>query len=77
MGIEEVRSHTGTIAYDVPNIVSYRKGGLRGLKERLANEIMFDYGTRLHESAGASVIGVRDPLIAYNVTLDSPGSIVS
>ncbi len=32
---------------------------------------MFDYGARLHESAGASVIGVRDPLIAYNVTLDS------
>lgn len=59
-------------AKDNRKLPAIRKGGLRGLKERLANnEIMLDYGTRLHESAGASVIGVRDPLIAYNVTLDS------
>ena len=59
-------------AKDNRNCQLSEKGGLRGLKERLANnEIMFDYGARLHESAGASVIGVRDPLIAYNVTLDS------
>ena len=59
-------------AKDNRKLPSIRKGGLSGLKERLANkEITFDYGVKYHESAGATVIGVRDPLIAYNVTLDS------
>lgn len=53
-------------------LASIRKGGYSGLKNRLENkDISFDFGQQLHPTAGATVVGVRKPLIAYNVTLNS------
>ncbi len=50
-----------------------RRGGLRGLADRLARgEIRSDYGpAALHPSAGGIAIGARRPLIAFNVNLDT------
>jgi glutamate formiminotransferase/glutamate formiminotransferase/formiminotetrahydrofolate cyclodeaminase len=49
----------------------YRRGGTVGLQQRLdAGELAPDYGPpRLHETAGAVIIGARRPLIAFNVNL--------
>ena len=48
-----------------------RRGGFEGLVEKMTKtEWAPDYGpSRPHLSAGASVIGARRPLIAYNVNL--------
>ena len=50
-----------------------RQGGLRGLANRLARgEIRPDYGPpTLHPSAGGLSVGAREPLIAFNVNLDT------
>ena len=50
-----------------------RRGGLRGLADRLTRgEIRSDYGpATLHPSAGGIAIGARPPLIAFNVNLDT------
>ena len=50
-----------------------RRGGLRGLADRLARgEIRSDHGPpALHPSAGGIAIGARRPLIAFNVNLDT------
>ncbi|HOJ52735.1 MAG TPA: glutamate formimidoyltransferase [Syntrophales bacterium] len=50
-----------------------RQGGLEGLSRRLARgEMVPDFGPRtLNERSGATVVGARLPLIAYNVNLDS------
>jgi glutamate formiminotransferase len=49
----------------------YRRGGTAGLQQRLdAGELVPDYGPpRLHETAGAVIVGARRPLIAFNVNL--------
>ena len=49
----------------------YRRGGLDGLAGRLAaGEVVPDRGpATLHPSAGAALVGVRRPLIAFNVNL--------
>lgn len=51
-----------------------RRGGLPGLTNRLArSEIRSDFGPqRLHPSAGGIAVGAREPLIAFNVNLDTP-----
>lgn len=52
-----------------------RQGGPSGLEARMATDRNWhpDFGPpRLHESAGAVVIGARQPLIAFNVNLNSP-----
>ncbi|SPP64816.1 glutamate formimidoyltransferase [Nitrospira lenta] len=49
-----------------------RQGGLSGLETRMAADRNWqpDFGpSRLHERAGAIVIGARQPLIAFNVNL--------
>jgi glutamate formiminotransferase len=47
-----------------------RSGGLEGLAARLAaRELEADAGEALHPSAGAVILGVRDPLLAFNVDL--------
>jgi glutamate formiminotransferase len=53
------------------NLEHIRRGEFEGLSAKLAlSEWMPDYGPpRPHPSAGASVIGARMPLIAYNVNL--------
>ncbi len=56
------------------NLESIRRGGLEGLASRMASDPAWapDYGPRaLHPTAGATVIGARPPLIAYNVNLET------
>ncbi|HQY57347.1 MAG: glutamate formimidoyltransferase [Nitrospira sp.] len=51
-----------------------RKGGLKGLADRMASDPAWapDFGpTHLHQTAGATVVGARWPLIAFNVNLKS------
>jgi glutamate formiminotransferase/formiminotetrahydrofolate cyclodeaminase len=50
-----------------------RKGGYEALKERIqTNELRVDCGPQEFKArSGATVIGVRDILIAYNINLDS------
>ena len=53
---------------------SVRRGGLEGLAFRMASDPDWtpDFGpTKLHETAGAMVIGARPALIAFNVNLAS------
>jgi glutamate formiminotransferase/glutamate formiminotransferase/formiminotetrahydrofolate cyclodeaminase len=49
----------------------YRRGGPAALQARVdAGELVPDFGpSRLHESAGAIILGARRPLIAFNVNL--------
>jgi glutamate formiminotransferase / formiminotetrahydrofolate cyclodeaminase len=59
---------------DHVSLETVRRGGLEGLAFRMASDPDWtpDFGPpRLHESAGAIVIGARPPLIAYNVNLHS------
>jgi glutamate formiminotransferase/formiminotetrahydrofolate cyclodeaminase len=54
------------------NLEAIRRGGLEGLAARMDTESAWapDFGpSRLHPSAGATVVGARPPLIAYNVNL--------
>lgn len=57
---------------DRARLESVRRGGLPGLRARMAADQNWqpDLGpSRLHETAGAIVIGARAPLIAFNVNL--------
>jgi len=49
----------------------FRRGGPEALQRRVdAGELAPDYGpARLHETAGAVLVGARKPLIAFNVNL--------
>lgn len=56
------------------NLEWIRKGGLRALADRMAGDPAWtpDFGPkRPHETAGATVVGARPPLIAFNVNLRS------
>jgi len=55
------------------NLATVRKGEYEGLAEKLRNpEWKPDFGpARFNERAGATAIGVREFLIAYNVTLNT------
>src|SRR5437867_5336176 len=51
-----------------------RKGEFEGLRERIGRDAAAapDYGPpRIHPTAGATAIGARPPLVAYNIYLDS------
>ncbi|GIV08928.1 MAG: glutamate formiminotransferase [Fimbriimonadales bacterium] len=56
---------------DLPTL---RKGEFEGwVGKRLTGERTPDFGPkRLHLTAGATIMGVRDPLIAYNLNLHPP-----
>jgi glutamate formiminotransferase / formiminotetrahydrofolate cyclodeaminase len=59
---------------DRRRLETIRQGGLSGLSARMASEAGWapDYGPRsLHETAGATVVGARPPLIAFNVNLQT------
>ncbi|HLG94354.1 MAG TPA: glutamate formimidoyltransferase, partial [candidate division Zixibacteria bacterium] len=59
---------------DRANLATVRKGEYEGLKEELGKnpERKPDFGPeKLHPKAGATVIGARMPLIAYNVYLNT------
>jgi len=55
------------------NLATIRKGQLEGMPEKLLEEDWApDYGDRkIHPTAGISVIGARQILIAYNVNLNT------
>lgn len=54
-----------------------RRGGPTALAERLlAGELRPDFGpSRIHETAGAVLVGVRPPLLAFNVELAAPATL--
>jgi glutamate formiminotransferase len=57
------------------NLADVRKGQFEGLRELIGKEPARkpDYGPeRIHPTAGATAIGAREFLIAFNVNLDSP-----
>jgi len=57
---------------DHVKLENIRRGGLQGLASRIVSDPTWapDFGPkRLHETAGAVVIGARQPLIAFNVNL--------
>ena len=54
------------------NLEAIRRGGVEGLAARMRTDGTWapDFGpSQLHPSAGATVVGARPPLIAYNVNL--------
>ena len=55
------------------NLAAVRRGEYEGLKEVIGKpERKPDFGpARLHPSAGATAVGARPPLIAYNINLDT------
>ena len=63
----------GRLAEDRRDPAGIRRGGLEELARRLeAGELLPDRGPpRLHPTAGAVLLGVRPPLIAFNVNLRS------
>ncbi len=54
-----------------------RRGGIAGLRQRIAaGEVRPDFGPpRLHPSAGATLVGARPPLVAFNLLLASPATV--
>lgn len=66
------RSERGCHEGDLPSL---RKGGFASLLER---ELRPDFGpSRAHPRLGATVVGVRDPLVALNVDLRHPMATVA
>ncbi len=55
------------------NLATVRKGQFEGMNEKMSKpEWKPDYGpSSVHPSAGATAVGVRMPLIAFNVNLDT------
>jgi glutamate formiminotransferase / 5-formyltetrahydrofolate cyclo-ligase len=56
------------------NLEDIRRGQFEGLKDKLRDPLWApDFGpAQPHASAGATVIGARAPLIAFNINLDTP-----
>lgn len=70
----------GGLADDDPRSTraALRRGGVRGLAERLAahSGASPDFGpTRLHRSAGATLVAAREPLVAFNLLLQAPADV--
>jgi glutamate formiminotransferase / 5-formyltetrahydrofolate cyclo-ligase len=63
----------GLLTEDGREPAFFRRGGPEGLQARIdAGELRPDRGpARLHPSAGAVLVGVRRPLVAFNVNLRS------
>jgi glutamate formiminotransferase len=63
----------GTLTDDRRPPAFFRRGGPSELQQRIAGgELTPDFGpSQLHPSAGATLIGVRPPLVAFNVNLRS------
>ncbi len=62
------------------NLAAIRRGGLKKLLHEIETNPSRqpDLGPhRLHPSTGATTIGVRGPLIAFNVYLDSPDAVAA
>ena len=59
---------------DRVNLEDIRRGEFEGIKENIATDPYRepDFGPRVMGPAGATVIGARQPLIAYNIFLNTP-----
>ncbi len=60
---------------DRVNLENIRRGQFEGLRDEITTNVdrKPDFGdSRIHPTAGATVIGARKPLIAYNINLDTP-----
>lgn len=55
------------------NLAKIRKGQFEGMKEKIKEEQWKpDFGeAKIHETAGATAVGARMPLVAYNIDLDT------
>ena len=54
------------------NLAAARRGQFEGLTAKMQDpDWVPDYGTKPHPTAGATVVGARPPLIAYNINLDT------
>jgi glutamate formiminotransferase / 5-formyltetrahydrofolate cyclo-ligase len=55
-----------------------RRGGTAGLRERIEQgELRPDFGpVRLHATAGATLVAARPPLVAFNLRLSPPATVV-
>lgn len=61
---------------DLPAIRNMGFGGLSS--ERLVGERAPDFGpAHLHPTAGAAIVGAREPLVAHNVNLDSADAAIA
>jgi glutamate formiminotransferase / 5-formyltetrahydrofolate cyclo-ligase len=67
---------TATEPAAVRSRAQLRRGGVTGLAERMRrNEISPDFGpSRMHPSAGATLVAARPPLVAFNLQLASPAT---
>src|SRR6184192_4108161 len=57
------------------NLENIRRGQFEGIRDEIATnpERAPDFGEpRVHPTAGATVVGARKPLIAYNINLNTP-----
>ena len=63
----------GALTADRRTPAFFRRGGPAELQRRIdAGELAPDFGpSRLHPTAGATLVGVRAPLVAFNVNLHS------
>jgi glutamate formiminotransferase len=55
-----------------------RRRGVSGLAERLqSGELRADFGpSRLHPTAGATLVAAREPLVAFNLELGAPADVL-
>jgi len=64
---------------DRTNLAQVRRGQLEGLRKRITDPLWFpDAGpARFHKRKGATAVGARKPLIAFNINLDSNDIVVA
>lgn len=72
LGIPTYLYEDSCILEEHKNLQDLRKGEFEGLAKKQEDpKYLPDFGTGYHKTAGVCAIGVRGPLIAYNVVLDS------
>lgn len=56
------------------NLAEIRKGQFEGMAEKVHDELWHpDFGgERIHPTAGVVAVGARQPLVAFNINLDTP-----
>ena len=71
------RRYTAMMARSAGTRAQLRSGGVSGLARRIAaGELRPDFGpSRLHPTAGATLVAARAPLVAFNLQLAPPATI--
>jgi glutamate formiminotransferase / 5-formyltetrahydrofolate cyclo-ligase len=71
------RGHTAGMAGSPGTRAQLRSGGVSGLARRIvAGELRPDFGpSRLHRTAGATLVAARAPLVAFNLRLAPPATV--